>query len=199
MPSPTTSAPSLDSLCETMATGTDPSQLVTVVAAAVTAAATIVIAAFAWLTWRVYAKLRDLAAVNNEILEETNRISAAMVEETRLVREAQHEPQVFLNPGGYSDVKGVGPRLQWNVKNFGPGKAFNLRLESPQAEGTLFMATLLPGDEFVSMGNIRLLEAREPGAYFPSASLTYCDRFGNSFRTVYQHNHNMWHRHSQGS
>src|SRR5688500_10276216 len=53
------------------------------------------LAVFAWLTWRVYVKIAGFMAVNNQILEKTNVISEAAVEEAQRSRLSEFQPLIL--------------------------------------------------------------------------------------------------------
>lgn len=157
------------------------------VASLVSGVATVVIAIFAILTWRVYGQIRDLA-------NRTNEISRGMLDETSRARRERVRPAVLVRERSYSGSTKEGhSNVTVELENVGVGNAYDIRILRPlRPDGSEEHFDLMkPGGTQRAQLEIR-------GEYRPSETpgappfeappyeveLRYRDLYGNELQTT---------------
>lgn len=155
---------------------------------AVSTAAIVAAAFFAYRTWRVYEQLRDLAATSNEILDRTAEVANRNLRETRQLRFEGAEPRVVLN---YLSTGGSGRptvrRSKVEVVNDGVGDALTVRVEVPGARsGAPIALDLLKAGKPEQAELLIDTKHFAPGTSAPDlrARILYTDRYGRELETV---------------
>jgi hypothetical protein len=137
---------------------------VALILTAVSTAAIVAAAVFAYQSWRVYEQIRDLAATSNEILDHTAAVAAESLSETRRIRHDAVRPLVRLVLVRFGPSESPGRlKVQARLVNEGEGPAFAVRVEQPLGlGGRPFVADLINAGGQVA-GNVEV-----PGDYRPN-------------------------------